>query len=196
MNVLDKYSMKDFAGETEVVVRSSSSESETLRRLRPLMEKLIRSPNAVPAEAFVSRKDKFANNLLYRPKDKVFSIMGGNWLPGQTTRIHDHLTWAVVGVCQGEERESIDRRIDDGSDPKRARLELVSERINKKGHVTVLGNTGIHRIDNVSLAPSLSVHMYGLDIGTLERHSYDPVTGEIVKFVSGYCNVLRDEEQE
>ena len=191
-----KYSIKDFAGETEIVVRSSSSESETLHRLKPLMEKLITTPNAIPAEAFVSRQDKFANNLLYRPNDKVFSMMGGNWLPGQTTPIHDHLTWAIVGVCQGEERESINRRIDDGSDPRRARLELASERINKKGHVTVLGNTGIHRIDNVSLAPSLSVHMYGLDIGTFERHSYDPVTSEIGKFVSGYCNVLRDEDQE
>lgn len=196
MNVLDKYSIKDFASETEIIVRSSPSEFETLRRLKPLMEKLITIPNAVPAEAFVSRQDKFANNLLYRPKDRVFSIMGGNWLPGQTTPIHDHLTWAMVGVCLGEERESIYRRIDDGSDPKRARLELASERINKKGHVTVLGNAGIHRIDNVSLAPSLSVHMYGLDIGTFERHSYDPITGEICKFVSGYCNVLRDEDQD
>ena len=193
---MDTYSVKNLASETEAVVRSSSSESETLYRLKPLVEKLITTPNAVPVEAFVSRKDKFANNLLYRPEDRVFSIMGGNWLPGQTTPIHDHLTWAIVGVCQGEERESIYRRIDDGSDPKKARLELVRERINKKGQVTVLGKNGIHRIDNVSLAPSLSVHMYGLDIGTLERHSYDPITGEISKFVSGYCNVLRDEDED
>ena len=193
---MDTYSVKNLASETEAVVRSSSSESETLYRLKPLVEKLITTPNAVPVEAFVSRKDKFANNLLYRPEDRVFSIMGGNWLPGQTTPIHDHLTWAIVGVCQGEERESIYRRIDDGSDPKKARLELVRERINKKGQVTVLGKNGIHRIDNVSLAASLSVHMYGLDIGTLERHSYDPITGEISKFVSGYCNVLRDEGED
>jgi predicted metal-dependent enzyme (double-stranded beta helix superfamily) len=73
-------------------------------------------------------------------------------------------------------------------------LEKVRERINKKGHVTVLGKAGIHRIDNVSNVPSLSVHMYGLDIGTTERHSYDPVTGGVSRFVSGYCNVMRDEE--
>ncbi|HZW85538.1 MAG TPA: cysteine dioxygenase family protein, partial [Nitrososphaerales archaeon] len=112
----------------------------------------------------------------------------------QTTPIHDHLTWAVVGVFEGEERESIFKRTDDQSDPKRATLELVSERTNPKGHVTVLGRTAIHRIDNVTSRPSLSVHMYGLDIGTAERHSYDPVSGEVSKFVSGYCNVLRDED--
>ena len=158
------------------------------------MERLIASPEPIPPEAFVSRKDKFSNNLLYRPEDRIFSVMGGNWLPGQTTPIHDHLTWAIVGVYDGEERESIYRRTDNGSDPRKARLEMVSERINKKGHVTVLGKSAIHRIDNISIRPSLSIHMYGLDIGTAERHSYDPHTGEISAFVSGYCNVLRDED--
>jgi len=160
------------------------------------MERLVTSPDQVPREAFASRRDRFANNLLYRPADRIFSVMAGNWSPGQTTPIHDHLTWAVVGVCEGEERESIYRRTDDGSNPTKARLQLVGERINKKGHVTLLGRAGIHRIDNVSIAPSLSIHMYGLDIGTAERHSYDPVTGEISKFVSGYCNVLPDEESD
>lgn len=193
---LDSYSLNAFTREGEAIIRSDSLEYDVLRRLKSLMERLITAPRAIPPEAFVSRADKFANNLLYRPEDRIFSIMGGNWLPGQTTPIHDHLTWAVVGVCEGEERESIYRRIDDGSNPRKARLEIVSERMNKKGHVTVLSKAGIHRIDNVSISPSLSVHMYGLDIGTAERHSYDPVTGEVSKFVSGYCNVLGDEEAE
>ena len=71
----------------------------------------------------------------------------------------------------------------------------MSERVNKKGHVTVLGHSGIHRVDNISLKPTTSVHIYGRDIGNAERHSYDPVTGEISRFVSGYCNVLRDNER-
>ncbi|HUK80434.1 MAG TPA: cysteine dioxygenase family protein [Nitrososphaerales archaeon] len=147
------------------------------------------TPNSVPTGAFAPRRDRFANNLIYRPQDRIFSVMGGNWAPGQTTPIHDHLTWAVVGVYDGEERESTYRRTDDGSNPKIARLELVSERTNTKGHVTILGKAGIQRIDNISDKPSLSIHMYGLYIGAAERHSYDPATGGISKFVSGYCNV-------
>jgi predicted metal-dependent enzyme (double-stranded beta helix superfamily) len=182
--------------EAEANIRAEMIEYDMLRRLDLLMQKLITTPGSVPAEAFSSRPDRFANNLLYRPADRMFSVMSGNWQPGQTTPIHDHLTWAVVGVCEGEERESIYRRIDDGSNPDKAKLEMVSERINKKGHVTTLGKAGIHRIDNVSLSPSLSIHMYGLDIGTAERHSYDPVTGQVSKFVSGYCNVLREDDQD
>ncbi len=86
------------------------------------------------------------------------------------------------------------RRTDNRSEPKLAKLEKVSERVNKKDHITILGEAGIHRIDNISNLPSRSIHVYGIDIGNAERHSYDPVTGEVRKFVSGYCNVLRDED--
>ncbi len=189
-------SLKQFTRDVAEIVRSTTSESELLRQLKPRMEGLLRTPRSVPGHAFVPRKDRFANNLLYRPADRAFSIMGGNWAPGQTTPIHDHLTWAVVGVYQGQERESIYRRTDDGSDPARASLELASARFNEKGHVTVLSRTGIHRIDNVSSRPSHSIHVYGRDIGPLERHAYDPVTGAVSKFVSGYCNVLRDEDED
>ena len=183
-----------FIEEMETVVRECSTESEVLRRAKPLMAQLLSADNSVPDEAFIPRKDRFAMNLLYTPSDKAFSISGAVWLPGQTTPIHDHLTWAIVGLYDGEERELTYRRTDDGSNPRLANLELAGERINRKGHITVLGKTGIHRIDNISPVPSRSIHVYGIDIGNAERHSYDPTTGEVSKFVSGYCNVLRDDE--
>ena len=133
-------------------------------------------------------------NLLHMPQDKSYSIIGGVWKPGQTTPIHDHLTWALIGVYEGEEREALYRRTDDGTNLKTARLEKISERVNTRGHVTVLGHTGIHKVDNISENPARSIHVYGQDIGHAERHSYDPLTGEIGRFVSGYCNVLRDDE--
>ncbi len=187
--------LQEFIQDVDGVVRGYSSESEILLHLRPVLEKLVSSPASVPAKAFTPRKDRFAMNLLKMRLDEAYSIIGGVWHPGQTTPIHDHLTWALIGVYEGEEREALFRRTDDGSNPKLAKIQQVSERVQKKGHVTVLGHTGIHRVDNISLKPTLSVHVYGRDIGNAERHSYDPVTGEIRKFVSGYCNVLRETER-
>ena len=189
------HALQEFISDVDGVVRGYSSESEMLLHLKPVLEKLVSFPASVPARAFTPRKDRFAMNLIQMPEDEAYSIIGGVWHPGQTTPIHDHLTWALIGVYDGEEREALFRRTDDGSNPKLAKIQQVSERVNKKGHVTVLGHTGIHRVDNISLKPTLSVHIYGRDIGNTERHSYDPVTGEIGKFVSGYCNVLRDTER-
>jgi 3-mercaptopropionate dioxygenase len=188
-------SLGEFSQDVDAVVRKYSSESEILLHLKPSLEKLITKQGALPTEAFVPRRDRFAMNLLHMPSDKAFSVIGGVWHPGQTTPIHDHLTWALIGVYDGEEREALFRRTDDGSNPRLAKIEQVSERVNKRGHVTVLGHTGIHRVDNISIKPALSIHVYGRDIGNAERHSYDPITGEISRFVSGYCNVLRDTEE-
>ena len=190
-----KYSVRQFARDVDFCVRKYSNESETLRSIKPLLERLIQTDGSVPEAAFAPRKDRFAMNLIHMPKDEMFSIIGGVWHPGQTTPIHDHLTWALIGVYDGEEREALFRRVDDGSNPKIAKIEKVSEKTNGKGHVTVLGHRGIHRVDNVSDQPTTSIHVYGRDIGHAERHSYDPVTGEIGRFVSGYCNVLRDTEK-
>ncbi len=189
------YVLQDFIQDVDGIIREYSSESEILLHLKPALERLVSSPASVPAKAFTPRKDRFAMNLLQMPTDEAYSIIGGVWHPGQTTPIHDHLTWALIGVYEGEEREALFRRTDDGSNPKLAKIQQVSERVNKKGHVTVLGHSGIHRVDNISLKPTTSVHVYGRDIGNTDRHSYDPVTGEIGRFVSGYCNVLRDKER-
>jgi 3-mercaptopropionate dioxygenase len=187
------YTLKQFIEESEAIVRDQSNGSQKLARLKPKLEQLIDSSN-IPAQAFIPRHDRFAMNLLHMPPDKAYSIIGGVWKPGQTTPIHDHLTWALIGVYSGQEREALYKRIDDKTNPRHAKLEKVSERVNTKGHVTVLNNTGIHKVDNVSQDPALSIHVYGRDIGNTERHSYDPLTGEIGRFVSGYCNVLRDDE--
>ncbi len=188
----NKAQLNQFINDMGATIRKYAMESEILQRAKPLLEEMLRNPDSMPQEAFKPRKDRFANNLIYMPDDKIFSVMGGIWLPGQATPIHDHLTWALIGIYDGEEHESFYRRMDDGSDPKVAVLKKVNERKNKKGHVTVLGKDGIHRIENVSDKPSLSVHVYGLDIGNTKRHTYDPATGEIGTFLSGYDSVLRN----
>jgi predicted metal-dependent enzyme (double-stranded beta helix superfamily) len=189
---MEPYSIRAFIADAESVTNKYSNESEVLRRLGPLLARLVAGARSVPKKAFTPRKDRFAMNLLHMPEDERLSIIAAVWLPGQTTPIHDHLTWALVGVYEGEEREALFRRTDDGSDSKFAKLTKVSERVNKKGHVSVLGSKGIHRVDNLASEPARSIHVYGRDIGSAERHSYDPMTGEISRFVSGYCNVLRD----
>src|SRR5207244_12307744 len=93
----EQYSTSQFARDVDACVRKYPNESEVLRQIKPLLEKLIRSPRSVPAEAFAPRKDRFAMNLIHMPRDERFSIIGGVWHPGQTTPIHDHLTWALIG---------------------------------------------------------------------------------------------------
>lgn len=182
--------MNDFVRTTQEDVRDIPKESELLRSIHGNLTALLSSE--IPEGAFMPRKDKYAMNLIFTPRDRSFSVIAGVWRPGQTTPIHDHLTWALVGVYRGREKESIFRRIDDNRNEKMAKLEVVSEKVNGPGYITVLGERGIHRVDNPFEEAAWTIHIYGKDIGNVERHSYDPVSGEISTFTSGYCNVLRD----
>src|SRR5438094_8063683 len=91
---LEPFSRDVCTREEEGVLRAYPSETDALRRLKPLMERLITTPGSVPKEAYAPRKDRFANNRVHRPADRIFSVMAGNWSPGQNTQIPDHLTWA------------------------------------------------------------------------------------------------------
>ena len=49
----------------------------------------------------------------------------------------------------------------------------------------------IHRVRNAFTDKvSISIHMYGANIGEVERHVFDPATGRAKPFVSGYSNAM------
>ena len=48
-----------------------------------------------------------AGHVLHAEADGTFSILGLVWRPGQSTRIHDHITWCVAGVLAGIEHEDL-----------------------------------------------------------------------------------------
>lgn len=40
--------------------------------------------------------------------------------------------------------------------------------------------------------PTIGIHVYGGDIATIRRRAYDPATGEVTWFVSGWDSVPGD----
>src|SRR2546428_3619049 len=98
----EEYSLKQLSSDVDLVVRKHVSESEILLHLKPLLEKAVNT-SSLPAEAFAPRKDRFAMNLLHMLDDAAYSIIGGVWRHGQSTLIHDRLTWAVLGVYERED---------------------------------------------------------------------------------------------
>jgi predicted metal-dependent enzyme (double-stranded beta helix superfamily) len=111
--------------------------------------------------------DRPAGHVLHAEPDGTFSILGLVWRPGQTTRIHDHITWCVVGVLAGTEHEEL---FDESLNP-------VGVRVNHSGEVSGFAPPGdIHRIRNDGSETAVSLHIYGTDItrvGTSARRNYN-----------------------
>jgi 3-mercaptopropionate dioxygenase len=108
-----------------------------------------------------------AGHVLHAEADGTFSILGLVWRPGQCTRVHDHITWCVVGVLAGTEHEEL---FDEALNP-------LGERDNHPGEVSGFAPPrDIHRIRNHGSETAISLHIYGTDItrvGSSARRYYN-----------------------
>jgi len=111
--------------------------------------------------------DRVAGHVLHVEPDGSFSVLGLVWRPGQATRIHDHVTWCVVGVLAGVEHEEL---FDVWLNP-------VGVRDNGPGAVSGFAPPGdIHLIRNDGAENTITLHVYGTDvtrIGTSARRYYN-----------------------
>jgi predicted metal-dependent enzyme (double-stranded beta helix superfamily) len=116
--------------------------------------------------------DDYCGHNLYVEPDGSFSIVALVWRPGQTTRIHDHVTWCVFGVVQGVEHEELFRLDENGEC-----LVEVGSSTNDAGDVTGFAPPGdIHRVRNIGDCTAISIHVYGTDVsrvGSSVRRYYD-----------------------
>jgi 3-mercaptopropionate dioxygenase len=109
---------------------------------------------------------------------------------GAETPVHDHLAWGLVGVYRGRQDETIYRRLDDGRDETKALLEISRTHTMDTGEFYSLlpPLDDIHYVKTVSDEPSVSIHLLANDTACIWRHRFEPSTGEVKAFRSGYSN--------
>jgi predicted metal-dependent enzyme (double-stranded beta helix superfamily) len=167
------------------LIASANDEQSILERGTPLLADLIAHDDWLPGELAKPDPARYQQYLLHCDSRERFSVVSFVWGPGQATPIHDHRVWGLVGVLRGSElNESFVR---DGAG------HLVPHgapvRLNAGAVVAVSPRIGdLHRVANAERdRASISVHVYGGNIGAVERATYD-VTGCAKRFVSGYAN--------
>ena len=107
--------------------------------------------------------DSYRQHLLHVSRSRRLSVVALVWLPGQRTPIHDHVSWCVVGVYRGVERE-VHYRLTE-----RDELVPVGAVDARAGHVEALvpPASNIHRVEAVGDEKTISIHVYGADIQRL-----------------------------
>jgi predicted metal-dependent enzyme (double-stranded beta helix superfamily) len=169
----------------EPLIRQLREPSEVIRAVEPHLHQLV-SENDWLEDSYrrVIPSKAYAQYLLHRPKDHAFSVVSLVWNPGQGSPIHDHCTWGVIGQLEGEEEEARFRLSEQG-------LEQTSVVVSRPGNVSHVypPHRDIHQIRNRTATPTISIHIYGGDIGSQRRHVYDPLNGKTSPFVSGYDNL-------
>ncbi|MBW5425485.1 cysteine dioxygenase [Streptomyces sp. BG9H] len=112
--------------------------------------------------------DRYRQHVLHAEQDGSFSIVALVWLPGQHTSVHDHVSWCVTGVHEGEEHERRYRLVPATEPGGTARLIATDDVVNPQGAVCGFAPPGdIHRVWNACGTRAISIHVYGADIARL-----------------------------
>ena len=175
--------LRDFVcAMTRLVECRGNAETDVLEPARDLLTQLVRHDDWLPAPFAAADPARYRQYLLYGDPLDRFSLVSFVWGPGQQTPVHDHLVWGLIGMLRGEEIEV--PYAADGS-----RLLAGEAEHLRPGMVDAVSPTigDIHTVANaLADRPSISIHLYGGNIGKIRRHVFMPETAERKDFTSGY----------
>ena len=164
---------------------AKADEARFLAEGREILGDLIADDSWLEDDFRQTHPQFYQQYLLYCDPHQRFSIQSFVWGPGQATPVHDHTVWGLVGVLQGAERCERFKQTSQGfvSDGGPVLLE--------RGQVDAVSPTvgDIHKVSNAfEDRTSISIHVYGANIGSTPRHVFDVGTGLVKDFVSGYSS--------
>jgi 3-mercaptopropionate dioxygenase len=161
----------DLIGAVRAAIRYQANWALTADLVADQLRLHLPGPEILTAEQRYGDPRGYRCHLLHAEPDGSFSVTALIWRPGQATPIHDHVTWCVSGVIQGDEYEERYVPRDDGW------LELDGTSVNATGDVVGVVPPGdIHRVRNTGVHTAISLHVYGTDLsrlGSSIRRVYD-----------------------
>jgi predicted metal-dependent enzyme (double-stranded beta helix superfamily) len=179
--------LRAFIGALAELIDSNPREGDLLSRGGKLLGQLVRYDDWLPDEFATPDRTRYQQFLLHADSRQRFSVVSFVWGPGQSTPIHDHRVWGLIGMLRGAEYSQGFARSADG------RLEQEGPAIRlEPGHVEALSphSNDIHQVSNAfDDQVSISIHVYGANIGAVKRAVYQPDGSEKL-FISGYSNAF------
>lgn len=174
--------LRDFIREMTRLADDGASEARFLAEGAALLRRLIAADTWLPASC-AQTGPRYRQYLLHCDPLERFSVVSFVWGPGQRTPVHNHTVWGLVGMLRGEE-VSTEMRL--GAPMTAGQV----DRLREGEVVAVSANTyDIHVVENaLPDRASISIHVYGGNIGAIARSVFDPAMGEAKPFVSGYDN--------
>ncbi len=178
--------LREFVVGMTNLVSHESVQANLITKGSELLKTLIQSDSWLPEFCTVPHPEFYQQYLLHADPLSRFSVVSFVWGPGQKTPIHDHCIWGLIGMLRGMEKGQRYKKLASG--------ELAidgPETVLRQGEIEAVGPDigDIHLVSNaIPDKTSISIHVYGANIGAIKRHTYDPATGDTKNFVSGYSS--------
>ena len=177
--------LREFISGMTALANAGASDTRFLDEGGELLRRLVAADDWLPEDCAIPGPT-YRQYLLHCDPLERFSVVSFVWGPGQRTPIHDHTVWGLVGMLRGEEISTEMVPGEPGTPLRPGR----TDRLRPGEVVRVSPDTyDIHVVENaIPDAPSISIHVYGANIGAVSRSTFDPATGARKPFISGYTN--------
>lgn len=193
--LVDAPEIRALIDEVQRVSETNGAARDRVTALRPAFAKLLAADGWLPdacarPDANSRMGGGIAQYALYRAENGSLCLFSLVVPAGAATPVHDHLAWGIVGIYRGRQDETVYQRLDDGRDPVRADLEIAKRRTLGPGEFYTLlpPADDIHYVQTVSETASISIHLLANDTACIWRHRFDPASGAVTPFRSGYTN--------
>ena len=194
--LVDTPEIRALIAETERLMREVADDDTRVQQLRPAFARLLAADGWLPGKY---AEPDFTSGMgggigqyaLYRAHDGSLCLFSLVIPPKSRTPVHDHLAWGLVGIYRGQQDETIYRRLDDGHEQGKAKLEVQTQQRLTAGEFYALlpPQDDIHYVETVSDVPSISIHLLANDTACVWRHKFEPEADRVTAFRSGYSNV-------
>ena len=178
--------LTQFTGEISNLLDEDAAEKVFLPKIGSALQTLVTTDDWLDPSCAQEHPEYYQQYLLYLDPDERFSVVSFVWGPGQATPIHDHTVWGAIGMLRGAECERAYEISDNGLP-----VADLDEHTLQPGDVSLVSPTigDVHQVRNAfDDRVSISIHIYGGNIGKISRHVFPKEGGPAKEFISGYSN--------
>ncbi|MDJ0728829.1 MAG: cupin [Crocosphaera sp.] len=167
------YRFYRFLTDLEDILEQTSNEEQILLKLRPLVRRLLTSSYWIQGEyLWPDSQQGWSVVNLYDEMNFPLTIQMVVWLPGQVSKIHNHGTWGIVAVINGEEKNTFWRT--ESETLASGRIQKVGEKTISSGEIISFTHSAIHSIEIIGEEPVISFNIYG-PTNYQQRWEFDPL---------------------
>lgn len=180
--------LREFVVDFTRLIDTDPNEATILDKGKTLLAKLLERDDWLADEFARPHPQYYQQYLLHSDPLERFCVVSFVWGPGQKTPIHNHTVWGLVGVLRGSEGSLRYARNDTGK-----LVQIGGPEVLQRGQIDAVSPSigDIHEVSNNEVdQESISIHVYGANIGAVGREVYSAETGEAKPFVSGYSSAM------
>jgi predicted metal-dependent enzyme (double-stranded beta helix superfamily) len=168
------YRFHRFLTEVEDTLEAAIDETDCLPQLRLLVRRLI--TNSYWIQTQYAQPEPATGTgviMLYDEIGYPLTVQIATYLPGTCSSIHNHGTWGVVAVLNGEEKNTLWKRVPDPQFPDW--VEPTAEVIVLPGDIVSFTPEAIHSVEALGDEPIVTFSIYG-ETHHSKRFEFDPTT--------------------